>query len=40
MLKTPLKYVERSLKTPIVMWFLASFVEICLVLFIWPLYTN
>ena len=40
MLKTPLKYVERSLKTPIVMWFLMFFVYICLVLFMWPLYTN
>ena len=38
MLKTPLKLVTKSLKTPAVMWSLMGFVYLCNILFLWPLY--
>ena len=40
MLKTPLKLVKKSLKTPLVMWGLMGFVYLCNVLFLWPLYLE
>ena len=38
MLKTPLKLVTKSYKTPFVMWFLMLFVYKCLILYLFPLY--
>ena len=40
MLKTPLKLVTKSLRTPIFMWILMGFVYICNILFLWPLYDD
>jgi len=40
MLKTPLKLVTKSLRTPIVMWILMGFVYLCNLLFLWPLYGD
>ena len=40
MLKTPLKLVTKSLRTPILMWILMGFVYVCNILFLWPLYDD
>ena len=40
MLKTPLKLVTKSFKTPIVMWFLMGLVYVDLILYLFPLYYD
>ena len=40
MIKTPLKKVTKSLKTPAIMWFLMCFVLTCELLILFPLYYD
>lgn len=40
MLKTPLKLVKKSYRTPIVMWFLMGFVYVIILLNLMPLYYD
>ena len=40
MLKTPLKLVQRSFRTPAIMWFLMIIVYKILLLYLFPLYYD
>ena len=39
-LKTPLKFVTKSYRTPLLMWVLMGFVELCSTLILFPLYED